>query len=183
MAQDQTSPSLSGSSMQLDNSGVWGNALWWKKLGPQPDATNFLWDFYFQLDEASLTAAQALEFDAFQFLGGYNYMMGTECNYASGYWDLWDEAGGHWRRSSVACPKFQTGVWHHVTLYTQRVAGAPSYTFVSITIDGTTHTTNQAYAAKNVGWDGQVGVQYQLDVNATGQAYNEWVDNVTLSTW
>ena len=37
--------------------------------------------------------------------------------------------------------------------------------------------------AKNVGWDGHIGVQFQLDVNATGQEYHEWVDNVSFSGW
>jgi hypothetical protein len=71
--QDPESPSLSGSSMKLNAGGVWANALWWNKLGPNPDATNYLWDFDFQLDDVSLTAAQALEFDVFQFLGGYKF--------------------------------------------------------------------------------------------------------------
>jgi hypothetical protein len=183
MAQKQSTPSLSGSSMEFNNSGAWGDALWWNKLGPQPDATKFLWDFDFQLDDASLTAAQALEFDTFQFLDGYNYMMGTECNYASGRWDLWDEAGGHWRQTSVTCPQFQPDVWHHITLFAQRAPGATTYMFVTLSIDGTNYALNQSYSAKDVGWDGQIGVQYQLDVNASGQDYQEWVDNVTLTTW
>jgi hypothetical protein len=183
MAQNQTTPSLSGSSMELDNSGAWSDALWWNKLGPEPNATNFLWSFDFQVDNASLTAAQALEFDAFQFLGGYNYMMGTQCDYAGGFWDLWDESGGHWRPTSIACSPFQPGIWHHVDLYTQRSSGAASYTFVTLSVDGTSYALGQSYSAKDVGWDGQVGVQYQLDVNATGQAYQEWVDNVNFTTW
>jgi hypothetical protein len=183
MVQDQVSPSLSGSSMQLTIVGVWANALWWNKLGPNPNATNFLWDFDFQVDAASLTAAQALEFDLFQFLGGYNYMMGSQCNYASGYWDLWDEQSGKWRRSSTLCPPFQPGVWHHVQWFVQRLQGTSNYTFVTVTVDGVAYPMNQSYSAKNVGWDGEVGVQYQLDVNASGQPYSEWVDNVILTTW
>ena len=64
-------------------------------MGADDSATNFLWDFYVQLDSASVNAAQALEYDAFQFVGGYNYMIGTECNYAAGVWDTWNEASGH----------------------------------------------------------------------------------------
>jgi hypothetical protein len=183
IAQNQSTPSLSGSSMELDNSGVWGDALWWNKLGPQPSASNFLWTFAFQVDDASLSAAQALEFDAFQFLGGYNYMMGTECNYASGVWDLWDSAAGHWKPTSVPCPQFQPNVWHHVTLFTQRSTASAGYTFVTLDVDGTSYALNQSYSAENNGWDGQVGVQYQLDDNATGGAYQEWVDNVALTAW
>ena len=182
MAQNQASPSLSGSSTELHNSGVWGDALWWNKLGSKPHATNFLWDFYFQLDEASLTAAQALEFDQFQFLHGYNYMMGSQCNYASGTWDAWDEGTGHWHHTSILCPKFQPGMWHHVELYFQRNTDA-TYTFVTLAVDGASYAVNLTYSAKNVGWDGHLGVQYQLDVNDSGQAYDEWVDNATLTVW
>jgi hypothetical protein len=170
MAQNQSSPSLSGSSMELHNSGVWGDALWWNKLGANPHATNFLWDFYFQLDEASLSAAQALEFDQFQFLHGYNYMMGSQCNYASSTWDAWDEGTDHWHHTSIPCPKFQPGIWHHVELYFQRNADT-SYSFITLAVDGTSYAVNETYSAKNVGWDGHVGLQHQLDVNATGQAY------------
>jgi hypothetical protein len=183
MAQNQTSPSVSGSSMELSNSGVWGNALWWNKLQGIPSATNFLWDFDFQVDEASLTAGQALEFDMFQFLNGYNYMMGTECNYASGFWDLWDGHKRHWQRTSVPCSKFQPGVWHHIELYAQRSSNSTSYTFLSLTVDEKTYPLDQTYSAADVGWDGYVGVQFQLDVNASGQQYAEWVDNVTFTVW
>ncbi len=78
---NQTSPSLDGRSMEIYHDGKWSNALWYRKMGANNAATNFLWDFYVQLDNASLTAAQSLEYDAFQFVGGYNYMIGTQCAY------------------------------------------------------------------------------------------------------
>jgi len=183
MAPNQSAPSLSGSSFELHNSGVWSNALWWNKLGPEDTATNFLWEFYFQVDGASATAAQALEFDVFQFLDGYNYMMGTQCDYASGLWEVWDEANDRWVKTKVACPKFSPGVWHHVQWYTKRIPGTVQYTFVTLVVDGTAYSIDQTYSAKNVGWAKNVGVQYQLDVNATGQAYHEWIDQVTLTVW
>lgn len=183
MAANQTTPSMDGSSLQFHNSGVWSDALWWNKLGEHDSVTNFLWDFYFRVDERAARAAQALEFDLFQFREGYNYMMGSQCNYASGAWDLWDEASGKWIRSSVACPKFSPGVWHHVQWYTQRVSGAPQYTFATLVVDGVAYPINQTYSAKNVGWSKNVGVQYQLDVNASGAAYEMWVDRSTLTVW
>jgi len=57
MAQNQTSPSMSGSSMELYNSGVWANALFYQRLGPNDAVRNFLWDFYFYLDGNSVGAA------------------------------------------------------------------------------------------------------------------------------
>lgn len=183
MAANQSTPSLSGSSFELHNSGAWSNALWWNKFGAQDRATNFLWDFYFQVDDASTNAAQALEFDVFQFLDGYNYMMGTQCDYGSALWELWDEADGKWVKTTVACPKFSPGVWHHVSWYTQRIAGATQYKFVTLVVDGTAYQINQAYSARDLGWSANVGVQFQLDVNASGEGYEEWFDQATLTIW
>lgn len=169
--------------MELYNSGVWANALSWQKLGAQSNATNFLWDFYAQVDESSVSAAQALEFDAFQFVGGYNYMLGSQCALAEGRWDVWDEKNAKWNGTSVPCSQFAPNVWHHIQWYVQRIAGTQNYTFVTLVVDGTAYTINQTYSAGYVGWNDDVGVQYQLDVNATGGGYHEWIDESTLTVW
>ncbi len=174
---------MDGNSMEIYNSGVWANSLWWQKVGAHDSATNLLWDFYAEVDEASVTAAQALEFDQFQFVGGYNYMMGSQCNLAAGLWDLWDENDGKWVHSSIACKAFAPNVWHHIQWYVQTNASSKEYTFVTLVVDGTSYTVNQTYSAKNLGWADDVGVQYQLDVNATGNGYHEWVDGSTLTVW
>ena len=183
MAQFQTTPSLDGSSTEFFNSGVSANALWWKKLGAADWATNLLWDFYFQVDNASLTATQALEFDSFQFVGGYNYMIGSQCNYAAAVWDVWNENAGHWVHTAIACPKFSPGVWHHIQWYVQRVPNTTNYQYVTLVVDGQAHAVNTTYPAKYNGWADNIGVQYQLDVNATGGGYHEWVDKSTLTIW
>ena len=85
MAQHQSSPSRSGSSSEFFNYGVWANALWWQKVGANNGAHNFLWDFWIYVDDATRRhSGQALEFDAFQFVGGYNYMIGSQCDYGAG---------------------------------------------------------------------------------------------------
>jgi hypothetical protein len=63
------------------------------------------------------------------------------------------------------------------------VQGTAEYTFVTLVVDGAPYSIGQTYSARNVGWSKNVGVQYQLDVNASGQAYQEWVDQVTLTVW
>src|SRR5271169_4426547 len=69
MAQYQRSPSLSGASGEFYNSGVWANALFYKKLGSGHDnISNLLWDFYVQLDSNAAAGAQSLEYDSFQFV-------------------------------------------------------------------------------------------------------------------
>ena len=183
MAQFQTSPSLDGSSAEFYNAGAWANALWWKKLGANDGISNLLWDFYFQVDSASLTAAQALEFDSFQFVGGYDYMIGSQCDYAVAQWDVWNASSGHWIQTGIPCPKFSPGVWHHIQWFVQRVPNTHNYHYATLVVDGQPHAVNITYAANYNGWGDNLGVQYQLDVNGSGVGYHEWVDKTTLTVW
>jgi hypothetical protein len=183
MAQNQGQPSMDGSSTEFFNSGVWDNALWFQKLGANNNVHNFLWDFYIYVDNNSQSATQALEFDAFQFVGGYNYMMGSQCDYGIGKWDTWDEASGHWTPTSISCPKFSPNTWHHIQWYMTTNTGGHQYTYVTLVVDGNSHPINQTHNARNLHWGDNLGVQWQLDVNASGQGYHEWIDNVTLSIW
>lgn len=183
MAENQNPPSRDGASTEFFNSGVWANALWWRHLGAHNNVRNFLWDFYFYVDGNSPSATQALEFDAFQFVNGYNYMIGTECDYGSGLWDTWDEGAGHWYHTSVGCPKFSPNTWHHVQMYLTTNISSHKYTYVTLVVDGDVHPINITRNAKYLGWSDNLGVQWQLDVNASGQGYHEWVDKVTLTVW
>ncbi len=180
---NQTSPSLDGNSMQIYHDGVWGNALWYKKLGSNDYATNFLWDFYVQLDNNSLTSGQSLEYDAFQFVAGYNYMIGTQCNYGAGVWDTWNEATGHWLHTSIPCPKFTPGTWHHIQWYMTTNHTNHTYTYKTLVVDGKIYNLNQTQPAKYLAWGSNVGVQWQLDVNAKGTGYHEWVDQAKFTIW
>lgn len=180
---NQGSPSLDGSSMELYQDGVWSNALWYHKVGADDAATNLLWDFYVQLDGASVNAAQSLEYDAFQFVGGYNYMIGTQCNYAAGVWDTWNEATGHWLHTTVPCKKFTPGTWHHIQWYMTTNHSNHTYTYKTLVVDGVAYDFNQTQPAKYLAWGSNVGVQWQLDVNASGTGYHEWVDKATLTIW
>ena len=183
MAQNQGTPSRDGAATEFQNNGVWANALWWQKLGANDNVHNFLWDFYVQVDSASQTAGQALEFDAFQFVHGYNYMIGTQCDYGAGKWDTWDEASGHWIHSSITCPKFSPNTWHHIQWYMTTNTGNHTYTYVTLVVDGHSYPVNITRNAKNLGWSDNLGVQFQLDVNASGRSYHEWTDAVTLTIW
>ena len=183
MAQYQSSPSKSGASSEIYNSGVWANALWWKKLGAHDSATNLLWDFFIQVDSHAASATQALEYDMFQFVGGYNYMIGSQCNKAAGLWDVWDEYNGHWIHTSIACHGFSPGTWHHVQWYVQANHSNHTYHYVTLVVDGVPYSVNRTYPAKNLHWSDNIGVQYQLDVNASGQGYHEWFDLSTLTVW
>jgi hypothetical protein len=183
MAQHQNPPSRSGSSGQFFNSGVWANALWWQKVGAHNTAHNLLWDFWIWVDSNSQHGGQALEFDAFQFVGGYNYMIGSQCDYGSSTWDTWNETSGHWEHTSITCPKFSAGTWHHIQWYLTTDTNAHTYTYHTLVVDGQSHAVNITHSAKNLHWADNLGVQWQLDVNATGEGYHEWIDNASLAIW
>jgi len=183
MAPNQNSPSRDGASTEFFNSGVWANALWWQKLGANNSAHNFLSDFYIDLDGNSQSGAQALEFDTFQFVHGYDYMIGSQCNYAAGVWDTWDEASGHWIHTSISCPRFSPNTWHHIQWYVTTNTTAHTYTYVTLVVDGHSYSVNVTHNARNLGWSDNLGVQWQLDVNGSGQGYHEWIDKSTLTIW
>lgn len=180
---NQTTPSLDGRSMEIYHDGAWGNALWYRKMGANNSATNFLWDFYVQLDAASLTSGQSLEYDAFQFVGGYNYMIGTQCNYGAGVWDTWNEVTQRWLHTTIACKKFPAGTWHHIQWYMTTNHTNHTYTYKTLVVDGVVHNLNQTQPAKYLAWGDNTGVQWQLDVNAKGTGYHEWVDKAKFTIW
>ena len=183
MAQNQGSPSKDGASTEFYNSGSWGNSLWTQKLGANNNVHNFLWDFYFYVDSNSQVYGQALEFDAFQFVDGYNYMIGSQCDYGRGKWDTWNEASGHWIPLSLDCPKFSPNTWHHIQWYMTTNTSAHTYTYVTLVVDGNSHSINYTGHALHNGWGDNLGVQWQLDDNAIGGGYHEWIDSAKLTVW
>jgi hypothetical protein len=180
---NQSSPSLSGQSMELYRDGSWANALWYHKVGANDNATNMLGDFYAQLDSASQSYGQALEYDMFQFVGGYNYMIGTQCDYGYGVWDIWNEATSQWLHTSVKCAKFTPNTWHHIQWYVTMNHSNHTYTYHTLVVDGVAYTINQTLPAQYLAWADNMGVQWQLDVNASGGGFHEWVDNAKLTIW
>ncbi len=184
MAQHQNPPSRDGSSTEFYNSGVWENGLWFKKLGANDNVHNFLWDFYFQVDDASLNNAQALEFDVFQFVHGYNYMIGTECNYDGGaVWDTWNEVTGHWIHTGIPCHKFSANTWHHIQWYMTTNTNNHTYTYVTLVVDGNSTPVNITQPTKNIGWSDNLGAQFQMDDTAGGGSWHEWIDSEKLTVW
>lgn len=180
----QSSPSLSGSSMELFANGVWGGGLWWQSLGARDSITNMLWDFYIQVDKGSLANTQALEYDSYQFVGGYNYMVGSQCDYGYGVWDTYSASGHKWLHSKIPCKEFSPGSWHHIQWYVTTDHNKHTYTYVTLVVDGAVHSLNQTEnAAHRQGWGDDLGVQWQLDVNGKGGGFHQWVDKAQLTVW
>jgi hypothetical protein len=155
--------------------------LWTQKLGANDNVRNFLCDFWFYVGDYSEQYGQALEFDTFQFIGGYNYMIGSQCDYGHNYWDTWNETVGQWVQTSIACPKFAPNTWHHIQWYVTTNLSEHQYTYHVLVVDGNGHTVNYTGTAKNLNWGDNLGVQWQLDDNVSGGGYEEWVDESTLA--
>jgi hypothetical protein len=188
MTQNQSSPSLDGNSTRfwLGGSTPYSNALWWKQLVPESQASknrtlrHFTYDAYFYIQNPG--AAQSLEWDVNQFIDGKSYIMGTQCSYRSaGTWDIWDNVGEHWISTGIACPPLQAYQWHHVVVEFERTWDN-KLRYVSVSMNGVKHYLNRYYAPRSTSWSG-ITVNYQMDGNYKQEDYSTWVDKFTLRTW
>jgi hypothetical protein len=174
------------------------NGLFHYKVGAQNTESNFLWDFWFQLSSTTSTDAQAIEFDLFQSINGKKYMFGTQCNYATGVWQAWNDVTVHWINaipntatdgtligSPLTCAMFSTGAWHHAQFFLQRTYGG-RLQYGNVSIDGLTTQWNITAPASNTTWSDVLGINHQLDTNAsfTGSAtLQEWADLDDITAW
>lgn len=189
----QTSPSMDGASRDFYINGVaYSNGLWWYKVGPNDAVSNFELDFWVYFNSGT-SSAQALEFDSFQFNNGVEYMFGTQCDYASGTWDVWNAGAGRWFHTSTGCTEFQPNTWYHLTWKFHRTRPDNNEHYDSLTIEQprkngklstSTYHFNLTFPSRPMpsGWTDNMGVQFQMDIGATGTTMQEWVDEVTLTT-
>ena len=200
----QTTPSRDGSSLKFYVDGpAWTDVLFWNKVGPHDNFTHFQFDFWMQLDSNSTTIGQAIEMDAFQFAKGTEYMFGTQCDYASGAWEIWSQGMGMWISTGVTCQKFTPNVWYHITwnFHRNNYSWDKSTYYDNVTIER--YDTSNNLAARNTytfgygypsgpmpaTWSDDLGVQFQVDLN--GQAgingnpstITQFVDQVKLTAW
>jgi len=190
----QTTPSVTGSSRDFDiNGAAYTNGLWWYKVGPHDKDTHFQFDFDLWV-AANTSAAQALEFDLFQFVSGREYMFGTQCNYAAGVWDVWNQKTLKWTATRTACARFKASTRYHLTFVFHRdSSGNEHYDSLKIAqyngqnsnriVSSSTYSWNLSYPSgpTPAGWTDNLGVQFQMDIGSQGAEMQEWVDEVTLT--
>jgi hypothetical protein len=175
-----SSPSTSGISrvFHIASGKPFADALWWKQLGAANGATNLRYDVNFYLQAPQ--NAQALEFDNNQANGKMRWIFGTECNIASGHWDVWGNAAGNWISTGIPCAMPAAFKWHHLTWEFKR--NGNFVTYVAVTLDGVKHYVNRSYPARKSGVN-ELNVAFQMDMRGNHAAYNTWLDNVTLTYW
>ncbi len=172
-------PSLDGASMEFWIGGAipYAQALWWKQLGGQPQASHFTYDVSFYLVNSS--APQALEFDVNQSVNGQKYIFGTQCNIRNGNsWDVWDTTDARWVNTGIYCGAPAANVWHHLTWQFERVNGQAH--FVSVTLDGVTSNVNRYFWPISVNAN-ELNVAFQLDGNYAATNYSVWLDKLNLN--
>lgn len=182
LTQDQTAPSLDGNSSEFWIGGTipYSSVLWWRQLGAQPTASNFVYDLYFYVTNSN--SPQALEFDVNQSVNGKKFIFGTECNYkATKQWDVWNNATKHWDPTGVTCTPPTAYTWHHVIWNFQRTSDGQA-AFIAVTFDGQTSYVNRSSFPKNSGTR-ELNVAFQQDINSHADNYNTWLDEVTLYYW
>jgi hypothetical protein len=172
-------PAMDASSTRVEVSGPATDTLEWVKLDPAPKGsgpyqhdTHFVWDFYFY--PTTTTDVQAYEFDAFYGANGWWLMMGTQCDLASGNWNGWDEATGHWVSSSVnECGSFfHVNEWNHIILRFHRdpgiVGSSTRYYYDGLEVNGVNHTWGLGgFTGRHNGWDDVIGAQVQQDLKSS----------------
>ena len=181
MAQHISSPSMTGNATKysLGGNSPYHNAIWWKQLGANPNATHFIYDLYFYLTTPG--AAQALEFDMNQSVGGKKFIFGTECNIKNGHqWDVWNTAGGYWVHTGVGCSQPPAYQWNHLVLEFQRVGNQAK--FISVTVNGHKSYFNRSFNVYGVNAQ-ELNAAVQLDGDYNQQNYSEWVDKMTVTAW
>ncbi|MGA2960518.1 MAG: hypothetical protein ABSD96_02515 [Candidatus Korobacteraceae bacterium] len=193
-ADNVTTPSWDGASREFYITGpAYANGLWWYKVGPNDAASHFTFSFWVQFDSGSVNA-QAMEFDAFQFVGTTKYTFGTQCNYVEAVWDVWNEGAGSWERTRVPCRKFQPGEWYHLTMTFHRTPdlnehydslSIVQYNILKRIAGSQNYALNLTYPSGPLptGWTENMGVQFQMDIGPRGTEMTEWVDVVSLTTF
>jgi hypothetical protein len=181
MTQNIQSPSLDGSAATfwLGGNVPWGAALWWKQLGPDDGISHFVYDLQFYVTNPQ--AAQGLEFDVNQSVGGQKFIFGTECDVrTNGGWRIWDTANARWTQTDATC-QVNANAWNHLTWEFERIGNQTH--FIAVTLNGYRQVVDKYYYSRPVGNAREINVAFQMDGNEHEENYQAWLDKVTLYYW
>jgi hypothetical protein len=187
MTQHISSPSMDGQSAEfsigpaLPQCPGYCNQLYWNPVAGGQSVSHFTYDLYFMVDDP--TAPQALEFDLNQTYGGQRWVWGSECNFkgGDGAWDIWDDAAGVWRPTSVPCSasQFQANQWNHLVWDVQQAGSNVQYN--TLTVNGTVYHVDTTYANQQQWTLEEIDTAFQLDLDQLGHPYHAWLDKVNLT--
>lgn len=177
------SPSLDGLAAQfsfLSGTASWGQALWWKYLTADNNATHFVYDLYFYMNNP--TAAQALEFGVSQSTGGNRYEFATQCAMQESHtWRVWDPVNQGWSSTAAPCTAPAANTWNHLIWEFEHDANQ-QVVFTAVTLNGTRSVVNMSMSHQSDSSSG-IDVSFQMDARSGPTLYSVWLDKVTLSFW
>jgi hypothetical protein len=110
-------------------------------------------------------------------------MFGSQCDYAGGHWDIWNNTGRYWQHTGLACNRFGPGQWHKITWYLQRDQNTKYLHYVALQIDNTQYKIDTWVPAVATSWGDDFGVQFQQDTDSAGDPWYEYVDKVNAAIW
>lgn len=192
-------PSTDGGSMlfsQTAPSATLGTNVLWNYVaasGSTANVTNISTTFKLYLD-SSFSNSCCAEIDVYIFKTSNqkNYMFGHQCNFTTGFWEVWNQLTTQWVTTSVVC-NLSLNTWHTITYTnhlvfsdTNHCSGQPCMYFDTIVIDGVTSNLNMAEPSGplSITWVSSIGIQFQSDVKpagSSGSPVKMYVDEVTLS--
>lgn len=180
--QGRVDPSLDGKSSEFWIGGTtpYSNALWWKQLGGNSSATNFVYDLHYYIKNPN--ASQALEFDVNQSVNNKKYIFGTECNLKEfKTWRIWDTANVKWVNTGVPCAVPAAYKWHHLVWEFKREGDYTTY--IAVTVNGVKTYINRQFLSRPVTNAYEINVAFQMDGNSTQEDHSVWLDKVILNYW
>jgi hypothetical protein len=157
-----------------------------------PSKVNYVSDMWVRLTSTNI---QTLELDLSATVNGTQFMMGTQCDFASGHWDFWDDtpavlpAHPHWRgvfptpqNNDLVC-NLKPNEWVHLRF--NMFHDATSFQFVSLEIDGVNHSLTELAPSltSRKSKDEGTAVQVQLDSNNSATPFQVYIDNFNITTW
>jgi hypothetical protein len=182
LTQDQSSPSLSGSSAEFTISGshAYSNELYWYPLGGGNNVSHFTYDLWFYVSDGD--APQSLEFDVNQAFGGTRWTWGSQCDFdQTGKWTIWNPLDEIWVPTSVPCKHFPSQTWIHLVWTLERVGNQVHY--MTLSVAGQEYDVDTYYTAQPDWYQEEVDIAFQLDGNYKQQPYDVWLDEVTLNAY
>lgn len=181
LTQGIASPSLSGASARfqlLAGTQPFGSALWFKFLGSFDNATHFVYDLFFLIDNPSVS--QALEFNVSQSANGSRYNFATQCDLGGQHlWQVWQPVLQKWIASTAPCVQPQANTWNHLVWEFERDSMG-NVIFTAVTLNGNRSVVNLSMPHVP---DTQSGldIAFQTDANQTATPYSVWLDQISLT--
>src|ERR1051326_3403314 len=187
LTQNVSSPAMDGSSAKFSmgpsspDCPHYCNVLYFNPVAGGDNVSHFVYDLYFYIDNPE--APQALEFDLNQTFGGQRWVWGSECSQkGSGFWDIWNDAPNTgWEPTTIPCNNFQANTWIHLVWTVERVGNQVHY--ISLQVGDQTYTVDTFYPNQQNWTLEEIDNAFQMDLDANGDPYNVWLDQVNLTAY